>query len=344
VNVNLLIKTLIFGVFVLLFSSYFIAKNKGVQSFEKTQLLTEFDASLVEVIKMQTAKNDDLMSVKKVNGQWLLSNKFDYPVDTAQLSKLLQSLKDAKIIELKTKQDKYFSRLGLQNIDKPTSVATLLTFESKEQSIQVLLGNESTSASGRYVRLAGSSQTYLVDLDIDLPEASSDWLKPDIVPIEYAQIRQVDITLPENSFSIVRKESDDESADITVTDELTVLSEENDKVRLKDNFELVETVEGKKLQYDSILTGLVRNIINLTVKDVQLGESHQMPVYQTLILNYVDKAAHQALPNQQMSLKLFKTDDETPTYWLQKNNDKWLLQISEFDFKQVSKPLNDYLE
>lgn len=335
-NVNLLVKIVIFGVCVLGLSSYYITKNKGIQTFDNTQLLTDFNANLVDGISMESAEHKELVSAEKVSGQWHLPNKYGYAADVEKLSNILQSLKDGNIVELKTKQEKYFDRLGLQDLSNPTSAATLLTIISGDKDIKLLLGNESTSSNGRYIRFAGQSQSYLVDLDIDIPNSSTDWLTPNIVNVDFDQIRKVDIMLPDEQFSILRKE--------LLQDTPSGSMETNNGSRLADNFELTKNVEGKTVQYNSIFTGLVRNIVNLSLNDVQLAEQHKMEVFQTITLNYVEHITKQDSQLQPLSLKLFKTDDEVPLYWLQKNNDKWLLQISEFDFKQVSKSLDGYLE
>ena len=348
------------GICALLLSSYFISQNKGVKSFDETPLLANFDANRVDGIKMQTAKNQ-LANAQKIQGQWQLPNKSDYAVDVTELSNLLQNLKDAKIVELKTKQDKYFDRLGLQDITEASSTATLLTLTSSNKSIELLIGNESNSGNGRYVRYAGEPQTYLVDLIVDVPEDNTKWLKSDIVPVEFEQIRQVDISLPDSDFSIVRKEM--VRKEIEAPDSVNSLAVEAGAVAnveatspiitLAENFELVVDDSGNALktkektpQYDSIFTGLVRNIINLTAKDVKLAENNNMQLFQTITLSYVEDETNTQANSKtnKLALKLYKNNSEQTDYWLQVDNQKWLLKLSEFDFKQVSKSLNAYWE
>jgi hypothetical protein len=358
---NFLIKAFIIGICALALSSYLVNQNKGVKSFDETPLLANFDANLVDGIKMQTVTNKALVSAKKVLMQWQLPNKFGYVADVTELSKLLQNLKDATIVELKTKQAKYYERLGLQDIANESSAATLLTLSSGSNSIELLIGNESSSANGRYVRFAGQPQTYLVDLDIAIPEDDTKWLKSDLVPVEFEQVRQVDISLPDGAFSIVRKEmvrkeiEAVESVDNLAVEAVANTEAASPTITLAENFELVmvsedalkgSKVKAKTLQYDSIFTGLVRNILNLSAKDVQLAEHNKMELFQTITLSYVEdeKNIQANLKTNKLTLKLYKSNSEQTSYWLQVDNQKWLLKISEFDFKQISKSLEGYWE
>jgi len=400
VKVSFLVKALIIGVFALLLSSYFVSQNQGVKSFDTSLLLTDFDANLVDGIKMQTAKNEELVNAQKVLMQWQLPNKFGYAADVTELSKLLQNLKNAHIVELKTKQQKYFDRLGLQDISNESSEATLLTLSSGAKSIELLLGKESSSANGRYIRFADQQQTYLVDLDIDIPDDDTSWLMPNIVSVEFDDIRQVDISMPDGDFSIVRKEiqnddkasdakdsadkNDEDSADIKALTEIDITEplKSLGTVTLSDNFELARSskktlskqasskqkpIKDKTVQYESIFTGLVRNIINIKAKDVQLAEQNNMELYQSIVISYVDVLVSNESPQgyaagtqgngssqlsqsgelsqmNQLTLTLYKNGSEQTDYWLQVDDQRWLLKISEFDFKQVSKPLDSYFE
>jgi hypothetical protein len=354
-RISFLIKVLAVGVLAVLLSSYFINKNKGVQSFDDTLLLTDFDVHLVNKIQIQTAANKQFINAEKVSGKWVLPNKFGYAADIKKLSKLLQNLKDTQIVELKTKQAKYYSRLGLQSLNQSSelvvgeeteqSQAKLLTLEAGDKSIQLLIGNESESSVGRYVRFAGEEQTYLVTLDINIPKDDYAWLLPNIIPISVKKISQVDITFfnegvneqTSSKFSIAR-----------------TAHEENDTDNLAGNFELLNKTKEQVPQYDSIFTGLVRNIINITAKDIKLAESSEMKLQQSIVLTYLDNGLIDKPDNNVMLddkaqsktliLQLYKNDKETLSYWVRLEQSKYLINISEFDFKQISKPVNDYLE
>ncbi|GHB63897.1 hypothetical protein GCM10008107_11260 [Psychrosphaera saromensis] len=350
-RISFLIKVLAVGVLAVLLSSYFISKNKGVQSFDDTLLLTDFDVNLVDKIQIQNAASKQFISAEKVSGKWVLPNKFGYAADVKKLSKLLQNLKDTQIVELKTKQAKYYSRLGLQSLDQGNeldaekSQAQLLTLVAGDEFTQLLIGNESQSSTGRYVRFARQEQSYLVTLDINLPSDDSSWLMPKIIPINVNQVSQVDIAFfneksnkkSSNKFAIARQ-----------------AHEESETDSLAGNFELLNKTKEQVPQYDSIFTGLVRNIINITAKDIKLAESSEMKLQQSIVLTYLDNGLIDKPDNKVMlddkvqsktlTLQLYKNDRETLSYWVRLEQSKYLINISEFDFKQISKPVNDYLE
>ncbi|WP_299269213.1 DUF4340 domain-containing protein [uncultured Psychrosphaera sp.] len=348
-RISFLIKVLVVGVLAILLSSYFISQNKGVQNFDDTLLLTEFDVNLVDKIQIQNAASKQFISAEKISGKWVLPNKFGYAADIKKLSKLLQNLKDTQIVELKTKQAKYYSRLGLQSLDQGNeldaekSQAQLLTLVAGDDFTQLLIGNESQSSTGRYVRFARQEQAYLVALDINLPKDDTDWLMPNILPINVDQVRQVDITLfnkesnttSNSKFTIERKEL-----------------EQDETVSLAEHFELLNKAEDQIPQYGSIFTGLVRNIINITAKDIKLAEPNEMELYQTIVLKYLDTPENldnkvmldNKAQSKTLTLQLYENDKEPLNYWVRLEQSKYLINISEFDFKQISKPLSDYLE
>lgn len=362
-RISFLIKVLVVGVLAILLSSYFISQNKGVQNFDDTLLLTEFDVNLVDKIQIQNAASKQFISAEKVSGKWVLPNKFGYAADVKKLSKLLQNLKDTQIVELKTKQAKYYSRLGLQSLDQSNelseklsegqgsekSQAQLLTLVAGDDFTQLLIGNESQSSTGRYVRFARQEQTYLVTLDINLPRDDTDWLMANILPINVDQVRQVDITLfnekSNGKFTIERKELEPDP-------------KQNETVSLAEHFELLNKTEDQIPQYGSIFTGLVRNIINITAKDIKLAEPNEMKLYQTIVLTYLDTLENldnkvmldNKAQSKTLTLQLFENDKDQNqnkkalSYWVRLEQSKYLINISEFDFKQISKPLSDYLE
>ncbi len=358
-RISFLIKVLVVGVLAILLSSYFISQNKGVQNFDDTLLLTEFDVNLVDEIQIQNAASKQFISVEKVSGNWVLPNKFGYAADVKKLSKLLQNLKDTQIVELKTKQAKYYSRLGLQSLNQSSelvvgeeteqSQAKLLTLEAGDKTIQLLIGNESESSTGRYVRFAGQDQTYLVTLDINIPKDDNVWLMPNIIPISVKQISQVDITFFNEEFNEEGNEKPSSKFSIA-----RQAHEESETDNLAGNFELLNKTKEQVPQYDSIFTGLVRNIINITAKDIKLAESSEMKLQQSIVLTYldnglIDKADNKVIlddkaQSKTLTLQLYKNDRETLSYWVRLEQSKYLINISEFDFKQISKPVNDYLE
>ena len=84
-RISFLIKVLVVGVLAILLSSYFISQNKGVQNFDDTLLLTEFDVNLVDKIQIQNAASKQFISAEKVSGKWVLPNKFGYAADISWL-------------------------------------------------------------------------------------------------------------------------------------------------------------------------------------------------------------------------------------------------------------------
>lgn len=342
----------------LLLSVFLIKNQQGVTQFNHRLLLPNFDAYAVSSISLQNNQGLGQLEATKVEDNWQLASKFDYPANKEKLSKLMQGLKNAKIVELKTQLEKNYARLGVQPLSDSTNAIsgssnnsinetepTLLTLKSKSSTIKLIIGGKSKTTNGRYVRFVDEAQSYLTDLNLELPKTGSDWLAPKLLSTSLSQISQVDITLQDDGFSLIRvsqepADSNSKTSEVGRAEALTSIDKASAEFILMGD----KTDEGKQPKYASIFTGLVRNIINMSVKDVRSINTEidqmELELYQTIKLVYQE-------PHHEISaqlLQVFVDEKHQQRYWIRVDKSKWLMAISEFDVKQISKPLSDYFE
>ncbi len=355
---NFFFKAFLIGMLALLLSVFLIKNQQGVTQFNHRLLLPDFDAFAVSAITLQNNHGLEQLEVKKVEENWQLASKFDYPANKEKLSKLMQGLKDAKIVELKTQLENNYARLGVQSLSASANAnlsssqanlneaePTLLTLKTKDSTVELIIGGKSKTTNGRYVRFVDEAQSYLTDLNLELPKTGSDWLAPNLLSISLTQISQVDITLQDDGFSLVRRSQASSGSNSKTPDrDKPVALTSIDKADTEFTLMSTEKDEVKQPKYTSIFTGLVRNIINMTVKDVRTINTNidqmDLELYQTIKLTYQGPN----LVQSEQLLQVYVDRQHQHRYWIRVDKGKWLLAISEFDVNQISKPLSDYFE
>lgn len=343
-----LYKTFGLGVVALAVGASLLNANKGETEFQQQALLSLASSSVnlndVTQVVVSNAEQSELTKADKVLQEWQLANLGGHPAEVSSLADFMKALSNAKVVELKTNKTEKFHRLGLRDISQPDSKATQIQLTAGDRTVTLLVGTEAKSGLGQYVRFANQNQTYLINSSIPLPKAGADWLKADILDLDFDQVRKLKVTEADKLLVSVKR---DLVAVEDATSEQEMPLTEKDKFRLADNF-VLDGMEGQ-LQYPSILDGLVRNLVGLEAKGVIREQKASFQLSHTLTLEFADDTQVTAIEEQAVksqSLDLFKEplgEDES-NYWVHLRGSKWWYQVSDFDYKQLIKGKGDYLE
>lgn len=347
-----LLFTVAVGVLAAVVGWFLVDSGKGESEFQQTELLslspTKVDLNQVEQITLSTASNATAANAQRILQHWQLPNKSGFPVEIDALGDVLKSLQVARVSERKTSKPENFHRLGLRDISESDSEATLLTLVAGEQKLGLLLGNKASSGQGQYVRFAGQNQTYLIDTRIQAVTSDIDWLREDIFELSYEQVQSVTVETPDGSEFTIERAADTAEAQAATQQQETEQQETlplsvEEPAPLKD-FQFTSRDENEQLQYSSILNGLVRNILGLKAKDVRLSAQSQGFVQQAAF-ELVVKLGDMAESGDVVEFTVLTDPNaEEKSYWLSQPDNLWLIQISEFDFKQISKARDEYLQ
>lgn len=299
------------------------SQEQGQSEFQQEAIfkgLSEDSASITS-IRIESSVVSPIVAAEKTENGWKIANKHNFLADTEKLSKFVSELINATKIEAKTKIEKNYPRLGLSDIDNQDSTANLVTVASADKQWQVLLGDRATQ--GRYARINGEQQSWLIDASLNLPENAVDWLQTDIVYIEESDIQSVSISQPEKPSISAIKTSEEQT-----------------------DFAFENLPQGKKLKYDVILNPLARNVANLALTDIKpidvkwwdnLQQSH------SVIIKTFDgieiSAEFRKKDDDDYWLKLSSIESEQSGFW-----NTWLFNVSEFTAKQFLKSADDYIE
>ena len=332
--------TLSVGIIAALVGNQLLSSNKGRSDFAQKKLLAmhsgSFDLGSISKVEIKKAEDETISAAEKVLQDWQMPDYQGYAANTKLLSELLQDIKDAKVVELKTSKVKNHGRLGLRALSDGDSEAKLVTLSNGQSSIELLVGKSATTGTGQYVRYADNDQTFLIDKIIELPDSGQDWLAPQIFDFEFDEVRKLRVQNSDNQEFQIKRE---EVVVNTEIEEPQLPLSEKAGYELADNFHMVGLAEDEELQYGSILDGLVRNVLGMKVKDVMLKQQSQ-GLRQSHEFELLIKQNNGV---KSVQFSLLTDDQETPSYWLSMMNNQWLMKISDFDYKQVSKNKIDYL-
>lgn len=312
-----------------------LSTQQGEQSFERQNLIQNFNFDTLYRVKIEgkgykVELNKHLLS-------WQVIELYGYAADTEQLSELLQTLKAIEIQEYKTSNSKNYHRLGLTDVELEGAESTALTLVNDDGEITVLLGNKANTGKGQYAKLASSAQTYLLSDSLEVKTDPNDWLEQRILPYAFDEIRQLNWLDNEGAaFSVERKEQV-ATGELKVDEGQVVLP--TGEINLKPDFELVFPEGEHQLMYQSVFTGLVRNTNQLELETViplsAFNSSAFEPVYT------IELIAEQNGAKQTSLLSFYQ--DPSEQHWVVSTGQSWAYQISEFSFKQLAKPVQEYL-
>ncbi len=136
-------------------------------------LVGDFDPAQVTQFTIAN-NNDQQITVKKVDDQWVLPDYGDYPVESTRVSTLLDKVKQLRADRLITQSETSFRRLQVS----PDDFVRLIAFEQAGGASHTLYLGKTGGGSTVHVRLDNQNQVYLVNnlSSQDANAAPSNWI------------------------------------------------------------------------------------------------------------------------------------------------------------------------
>lgn len=196
----------------------------------------------ITAIEITGAGNERLARIEQSGGQWVVAEQDGYAAATGTVSGLLIALAEARIVEEKTADPNFHSRLGVEAVDSAEATGLKVTLTGGDGAgFEVVLG-DAYGDGQRYARLAASAQSVLIDRNPDVARDPSDWVRPEILALPSSRVQRVAISHAGGENLVIRKDAR----------ELT-------------DFAVEDVPEGRELQYSGIanVTGSVLQNLNL---------------------------------------------------------------------------------
>lgn len=213
---------------------------------ENNLLLSSLNENLnrLERVEIKTATGS--ISLVRLDHGWGVSEKHLYAADFPKLSKLLDGLSKAKLVEKKTARLENFAILEVRDVKVEGSKASLVSGFAPDYSFSILIGKSAQGRDGHYVRRPDENQVWLTDNSIEFGQSVLSWLDPIIINID--------------SENVVKVDQFDASGMIQLSVE---------RVEGEENMVLRNLPEGRRLRYPSAANELARSLVNMRLVDVE---------------------------------------------------------------------------
>jgi len=182
-------------------------------TFERTTLLPELAALVNELdyLKLSSGGSGNVATFERREGSWRVLELSSYPADWSRLKALLSALAAAEVVEEKTSNPEFYSRLGVEDISGDGASGTLIEFAPATGLPALIVGNKATGREGQYVRLAEAQSSALLDRELDLPADRTQWLDQSIIDIADGEVVEVSIRHPDGEEIVATKISADDT-------------------------------------------------------------------------------------------------------------------------------------
>jgi Domain of unknown function (DUF4340) len=289
---------------------------------QKQLLLASLKENLNLLEKVEIKSSAESVSLVRLEDGWGVSERHLYPADFAKLSKLLDALGRARLVEKKTSKPDNFAILEVRDVDIEGSKANLVSGIAPDYGFSVLIGKSAGSRDGQFVRRQDEEQVWLTDESFEPGGSVISWLDPVIINID--------------SERVVRVEQFDASGDIRLSAE---------RVEGEDNVVLRNLPEDRRLRYPSVANELMRSLVNVRLTDVV---PHQPENWQAS-----SRSEYSLADGGKVTVNAVELNDKKWLHVTTKSLSeekkieqlgKWDFEVTDYVFDDFVKQLDDLLE
>ena len=202
------------------------------------------DINAITSITAIAAGDEVVATLTRQGDGWGVAERDGYPADTGKLRKLLLALADARLVEAKTANPEYYTRLGVEDIRAEEASGVLVQVTTESGQYNVIVGDQ-VQGDYRYVRRADEPSSWLIDKNPEAPSQTADWLNDAIIDVAATLVHSVHIEHPDGQ--VIR------------------LSKDN---AAQTDFIVSEIPAGRELSYASVANVVGGVLDNLTLDDV----------------------------------------------------------------------------
>jgi len=192
---------------------------------------------------------DEIATIHRNDGAWVVEERNGYPADVAALRKLLLAMADATILEPKTSDPERYDRLGVQDPEAEGSVGVRVAASGNGYSAALVIGN-SAGPNSRYVRRDGEAGSWLVNADPAPPATVSAWLASELFDVDASRVRSVEIAHADGETVRIAKQDQDDPG-----------------------FAVLDIPAGRELSYPTVGNSIGGALNDLQIEDVRPAEA-----------------------------------------------------------------------
>ncbi|HCP01157.1 MAG: hypothetical protein CL573_04745 [Alphaproteobacteria bacterium] len=195
--------------------------GKETASFDLVKREPVFDAlrsAPNSAAQIKIKSRFDAFTMNKGEAGWVTPDRNNYPIDEADIRRLVAGLSDMRYVERKTADPGRFYRLEVQDIDEEFSDSAYVkvTGTGGEVLAEAIIGRPSARffdgrVSGTYIREPGTNNVWLVSGVTNVQTRLIPWLQRDIIRIAANQVASVSIGTGEGGYTLARKGPSDKA-------------------------------------------------------------------------------------------------------------------------------------
>jgi hypothetical protein len=289
------------------------------------------------VAKVIVTSPEGSFTLTRAADRWVATDRHDYPVAADKLRELVVHLAEMRLIEAKTNRPDRYARLEVEDVAEGAT-SRLIRLEDTDGAVlaEAIIGKRrphltGAEPAGTYLRRPGEAQSWLASGGIELDEQIEDWLEEEVIALEGARVRWMELRPPSgDAYAVVRDAPDAE-------------------LRLDD------LADGEKLKQDANLNQLLGSLAMVRLEDVRPAGELDWPDEQHTVRVVT-------FDGVELMLDLATVDDR---HWLmvgarpadeqadapeeqveaiQARTDGWAYQVSDALFERLTKPRADWIE
>ena len=186
-------------------------RDDGAPSSQGGVLAPGLDEALndVERITLTKAAGEVIATLERRPESWVVVEKGGYRADVGKIRQGLVALGEARILEQKTSNPEFYSRLGVEDVADANATGIAIAFTASGRELPTLILGNAEGTKFRYARRAGEAQSYLIDRAPDLPRSAAQWVDADIIDVRGDRVREVTITHPDGEVVTIAKATSD---------------------------------------------------------------------------------------------------------------------------------------
>jgi hypothetical protein len=171
-------------------------------------------AKLGDVASVTLWRDGSSLTFVRDGGSWLVSEKGNYPANTAKISQLVLAMADLTLVEAKTQKPDLYPRLELDEPDKGKSAQVSVKDKAGGIIAQGIVGKRrydrlGAGNDGVYLRKPGDAQAWLARGSVDPSGEPSSWLDRRILDISEKNIAKVSLTQADGAKLVISRASPD---------------------------------------------------------------------------------------------------------------------------------------
>ena len=175
---------------------YFVAAGvPGNSGTQDSYLIPGLAQNLDDVTKVALygGGNTLLAEISMLEENWVVSSRGGYPADLEVLRNTLFNLAEARLTAMMTAKPENYRKIGVEDISDTQAQGLQILINGLNEPVRVIVGNQGKFPDTRFVRLAGHTQSWLINNPLEVDRDGAAWLRKEILDISPERMKSVHI-------------------------------------------------------------------------------------------------------------------------------------------------------